>query len=160
MGDDMKRKKNRKEKGFTLFEAVVGIALVAIAILGLAEMFTLSVLNNMRSDRITNAAFLAQQQVEIIRNLTLDELTSFASGTALDFNGDGTMDIFNDQLVDLNGDAKPDYRRITEVQPSGMLWEVDVLVFTQEKFNTDRAQLLANPQRNRVRARVSTILSR
>jgi Tfp pilus assembly protein PilV len=160
MRDNMKRKKSRKEKGFTLFEAVVGIALVAIAILGLAEMFTLSVLNNMRSDRITNAAFLAQQQVEIIRNLTSDELTSLASGTALDFNGDGTMDIIKDELVDLNGDAKPEYRRITEVQPSGTLWEVDVLVFTQEKFNTDKAQLLANPQRHRVRARVSTIISR
>jgi len=149
-----------KRAGFTLLETVIGIALVAIAILGLAEMFTLSVLNNMRSDRITNAAFLAQQQVDILRNLTVAELTLLASSPSIDLNGDGTMDIIKDQLIDLNGDTKMDYRRITEVQPSGTAWELDVLVFTQEQFGTDKAQLLAHPQQNRVRAKVSTIISR
>lgn len=156
----MRRKKTGKRAGFTLIEAVVGIALVAIAILGLAEMFTLSVLNNMRSDRITNAAFLAQQQVDILRNLTVDELTLLASSPSMDLNGDGTMDIIKDQFIDLNGDTKLDYRRITQVQPSGTTWKVDVLLFTQEQFGTNRVLLLTYPQQNRVKAKVSTIISR
>jgi len=170
MGDNMGRRKigqitkvrlllSGKRSGFTLLEAVVGIALVAIAILGLAQMFTLSVMNNMRSDRITNATFLAQQQIDIIRNLTVDELTLLASSPEIVLNEDGTK-LIKDQLIDLNSDTKSDYRRITEVQPSGTVWKVDVLIFTQEQFSTDRTQLLANPQQNRVKAKVSTIISR
>lgn len=156
----MRRRKNGTRKGFTLIEAVVGIALVAIAVLGLAEMFTLSVLNNMRSDRITNASFLAQEQIDILRTLTVEELSALSSGTGIDLNGDGTMDLVKDELVDLNGDGKSDYRRLTEVQPSGTLWDVKVLIFTQEKFYTDRSQLVANPQQNRVKARINTVISR
>lgn len=158
----MRRRINRKKRGFTLLEAVVGIALVAIAVLGLAQMFTLSVMNNMRSDRITNAVFLAQQQVDILRGFTVAELSRIPGGAdaGVDVDGNGSIDIIKDEFMDLNGDAKSDYRRITGVRPSGTTWEVDVLVFTQEQFSADKAQLLANPQQNRVKAKVSTIISR
>jgi prepilin-type N-terminal cleavage/methylation domain-containing protein len=156
----MRRKTHQRKKGFTLIEAVVGIALVAIAVLGLAEMFTLGVLNNMRSDRITNAVFLAQQEVDLLRNLTGDELATLSSGTAIDLNNDGIMDISRDEQIDLNNDTQIDYRRLTQLQYSGTVWEVRVLVFSAEKLNTPESQLLQYPEQHKVRAKLSTVISR
>jgi prepilin-type N-terminal cleavage/methylation domain-containing protein len=157
------RPKN-KNKGFTLLEVVVGIALIAIAVLGLAEMFTVSVLNNLRSDRITSASFLAQQRVDVLRNLTVAELDYFTSNASIDLNNDGTPDLSKDELIDLNGDGRNDYRRLTQIRPStefaGSAWEVDVFIFSAEQFSKDQSQLLGDPQRHRLRARVSTIISR
>jgi prepilin-type N-terminal cleavage/methylation domain-containing protein len=157
------RQKN-KDRGFTLLEVVIGIALIAIAVLGLAEMFTLSVMNNLRSDRITSASFLAQQRVDVLRNLTEAELDYFTSHTSIDLNNDGTQDLFKDELIDLNGDRRNDYRRLTRIQRSteftGSAWEVDVFIFSPEQFSRDQSELLGDPQRYRVRARVSTIISR
>lgn len=157
------RQKN-KNKGFTLIEVVIGIALIAIAVLGLAEMFTLSVLNNLRSDRITSSSFLAQQRVDVLRNLTETELDYFTSNASIDLNNDGTPDLSKDELIDLNGDNKNDYRRLTRIRRSteftGSAWEVEVFIFSAEQFNKEQSQLLGNPQQHRVRASVSTIISR
>ncbi len=153
-----------KKWGFTLLEVVIGIALIAIAVLGLAEMFTLSVMNNLRSDRITTASFLAQQRVDVLRNLTEAELDYFTTNPSIDLNNDTTPDLLKDELIDLNGDGQNDYRRLTRLQRSteftGSAWEVDVFIFSAEQFDKDQTTLLGNPQRNRVRARVSTIISR
>jgi prepilin-type N-terminal cleavage/methylation domain-containing protein len=157
----MKNKQKSREKGFTLFECVVGIALIAIAVLGLAQMFTLSVMNNARSDRITNAVFLAQQQVDIIRNLTVDELTQLQAANGIDLNGDGVMDVVKDELIDVNGDGVNDYRRIMEIRhPSQTAWEVIVQIYTAEQFDKARADLLQNPQAYGVKASIDTVISR
>jgi len=151
----------RKDAGFTLIEAVVGIALVAVAVLGLAQMFTLSVMNNLRSDRITTAAFLAQQRLDSLRNLTLTELTAFAQNGSVDLNGDSTPDLLNDELIDLNLDNHNDYRLITQVtQPSAGTFNIQVMVFTPEQFSAARSQLLASPDSHRVRANLSTVITR
>jgi prepilin-type N-terminal cleavage/methylation domain-containing protein len=163
MGTNMKNIKNRRRKGFTLFECVVGIALLSIAVLGLAQMFMLSVMNNARSDRITNAVFLTQQQIDILRNLTVAEITQLRDAAqGIDLNGDTIIDISKDELLDLNGDGINDYRRITEVQnPSGgASWEVKVLVFTAEQFDKLRSDLLGNPQNYAVKAKIETVISR
>lgn len=155
--------KDRKKQGFTLIEAVIGIALVALAVLGLAEMFTLSVLNNLRSDRITNASFLAQQQVDVLRALTVQELIDFHSSTnGIDLSNppDGGLDIMKDETIDLNGDGKNDYRRLVQIQPWGTSWEVEVLVFSSEQLGKPKATLLGDPEKYRVRAKLSTIISR
>jgi prepilin-type N-terminal cleavage/methylation domain-containing protein len=148
--------------GFTLVEVVVGMALIGIAVLGLAQMFTLGVMNNMRSDRITTASFLAQQQVDFLRNLTGGEISLIPGGNdaGVDVDGDGAPDVIKDQLIDINNDNRDDYRRITEVQASGTLWLVDVLVFTQEQFGFSKSDLLQFPGRHQVRVRVSTVISR
>jgi prepilin-type N-terminal cleavage/methylation domain-containing protein len=156
-------KQTGDKAGFTLLEVVVGIALLAIAVLGLAEMFMLSISNNARSDRITNANFLAQQQVDVLRSLTLDELTLLASSPAIDLNGDGTMDVTKDQLLDINLDNVNDYRRIIDLQQSSTStteFELRVMVFTPEQFGKSLAELLQHPEANRVRAKVSTIITR
>jgi prepilin-type N-terminal cleavage/methylation domain-containing protein len=161
----MKNRDERRMKsaGFTLIEVVVGMGLIAVAVLGLAQMFTLAVMNNLRSDRITTASFLAQQQVEVLRNLTQAELSSLAGSSGVDLNGDGTNDINKDEFINLNSDNIIDYRRITEIQAtgtSGSTWQVRVLVVASEEFNTPQANLLQNPQNYRVRALVNTMINR
>lgn len=159
-----KNSKQGKRAGFTLLEVVIGIALIAIAVLGLAEMFTLSVLNNMKSDRITTASFLAQQRVDVLRTLTIAELDNFTNNPSIDLNNDGTADLAKDELIDINGDRQNDYRRLTEIQPSaqimGATWDVRVLVFSAEQNAAAQASLIGDPQRYRVRARLNTIISR
>jgi len=139
---------NKRYQGFTLIEVLICIALIALALLGLAEIFTLSVLNNMRSDRMTNANFLAQQQVDFLRNLTSSELATLFLNQTID------------EPLDVNNDSTLDYRRITIVRPTGNNYEVRVLVFSAEQINTDIDSLIQNPDRYRVKARLITLISR
>jgi prepilin-type N-terminal cleavage/methylation domain-containing protein len=154
-GGSMRGRKQKRE-GFSLIEVVIGIALVAIAVLGLAQMFTLGIMNNLRSERIANASFLAQQQIDVMRNLTSDELTTLSAADGVDLNGDGTLDI--------NSDGKSDYRRITEVQAvssgANVQFEVRVLVFSAEQMAVSKDQLILNPMNYHVQARVNTVISR
>ena len=139
-------KKNKKD-GFSLIEVLIGIAIVAVALLGLAQLFTYSVMTNSRADRMSNATFLAQQQIDHHRNLTVDELTALTTGA-------------NDEQIDVNLDGSIDYRRVTEVQSSGIFWEIRVLVFSAEQLSTDVNALIQDPQEYGVKANVSTIISR
>ncbi len=139
--------KKRNDEGFSLVEVLVGIAIVAIALLGLAQLFTYSVMSNSRAERMSSATFLAQQQVDIHRNLTVDELTALSGGT-------------NDELIDVNLDGTYDFRRITQVQQTGIFWEIQVLVFSSEQLDTDVSSLIHDPQQYRVKAQVNSIISR
>jgi prepilin-type N-terminal cleavage/methylation domain-containing protein len=160
MNGTMTKKKDSRA-GFTLIESVVGIVLVAIAVLGLVQMFTMSLMNNVRSDRITAASFLAQQRADALRNLTKDELNTLAASGSVDLNADGAADIDSDELLDLNLDNHNDYRRLTEVVQVGPTsWSVHILVFTPEQFGIARSQLMAGPDTHRVRANYSTLISR
>lgn len=156
-------KKINKNQGFTLIEVLLCIALIMIALLGLAQIFTLSVLNNMRSDRLTTANFLAQQQVDFLRNLTLDEISTLYLGQTID------------ETIDINNDTTPDYRRLTKVdaatietppnEPSsgnltGTYFKVRVLVFSAEQINRSLDDLIDYPERYRVKAQLTTIISR
>ena len=138
----------RKRKGFSLIEVVIGIGLMGIALMGLAQLFTYSVLNNSRADRISNATYLAQQQIEYYRNLTADELNAALSSGV------------NDEQIDINNDTTDDYRRITQLQASGSFWDLRVMVFSAEQIGTDQGDLIQNPSRYRVKADMSTIISR
>jgi len=160
MGKNTKPRKTGRA-GFTLIEALVGIVLVSVAVLGLVEMFTLSVMNNLRSDQITTAAFLAQQRADALRNMTKDELNTFASSGTIDLNGDGTPDMTNDELLDLNLDSHNDYRRLTEVTLVGTTsWSVRIMIFTPQQFTITRSQLVTTPDTYRVKANLSTLISR
>ena len=156
--------RRHREKGFSLLEVIIGMTLVAIAVLGLAQMFTLGILNNLRSERIANASFLAQQQVDIMRNLTADELTAMTTGSGVDLNGDGTLDVLKDEALDINSDSQLDYRRLTEVQVNSsganLMFEVSVYVYSAERLNSLRSDLILQPVANGVRAKINTVISR
>ncbi len=137
----------RTKKGFSLIEVLIGIAIVAIALLGLAQLFTYGVLSNSRAERMSNATFLAQQQIDTYRNLTADELNALASNPL-------------DEQIDVNSDGTIDFRRITDIESNGASWEMRVLVFSAEQLNTDAALLTQNPNEYGVKADISTLISR
>jgi prepilin-type N-terminal cleavage/methylation domain-containing protein len=143
----MKVIKKTKKEGFSLVEVLVGLAIVAIALLGLAQLFTYSVMANSRAERMSNAIFLAQQHIDFHRNLTGDELDTLTSGTS-------------DEQIDVNLDGTIDYRRLTEIQTTGISWEIRVLVFASDQLNTSVSSLLQDPQEYKVKANMSTIISR
>jgi len=126
---------------------LVGIFLVGVAVLGLAQMFTYSVLMNGRAEKIATASFLAQQQIESLRDLTAGELNLLVGS-----------DI--DELLDVNLDTTIDYRRITRIQMSNQFWDVRVLVFSAEQQNTTLDQLMQDPQAASVKAQLHTMISR
>ncbi len=140
-------KKTAKKRGFSLIEALVGIALMGVAALGLAQLFTYSILVNSRADEISNATFLAQQQIDALRDLTASELNVLTSGKM-------------DELIDQNNDGTYDYRRITEVQFSIDRWEVKVIVFPGENLGKSADILFQNPGQYHAMANINTVISR
>ena len=126
---------------------LVGLAIVGTALLGLAQLFTYSVMTNARAERMSNATFLAQQQIDYHRNLTADELNTLTAGA-------------NDEQIDVNLDGSIDYRRVTEIQATGLSWEIRVLVFSAEQLSRNVSVLVGDPQQYDVKANVSTIISR
>lgn len=143
----MNARKKAKNEGFSLVEVLVGLAVVAIALLGLAQLFTYTVMANARAERMSSAIFLAQQQIDFHRNLTSDELGTLTAGPI-------------DEQIDVNLDGTIDYRRVTEIGTTGVGWNIRVLVFAADQLNEDVNALIQDPQAFRVKADMSTIISR
>jgi hypothetical protein len=146
---DMKNTQGRdnETEGFSLIETLVGVALVAIAMLGLAQLMILSIANNTQADRMSSATFLARQQIEQLRLLTIDELNA-------------QVGVPIDEQLDLNLDGVLDYRRITLLQISGISFQAQVLIFAAEQMNRSVGNLTGDPQKYRVRANITSIISR
>jgi len=132
-------------------EVLVGIFLVGVAVIGLAQLFLVAVSNNLRADRIANATFLAQQQIDWLRGFTLEELTAYA-GTTLESR---------DEIMDLNRDGTNDYRRVTVFTADQDVFQAQIYVYSAENVNVVGASaLLADQDRYRPRARISTLITR
>jgi type II secretory pathway pseudopilin PulG len=142
------RKAGKKgSEGFSLIETTVSIALVGVALVALAQLFTYSVMNNQRSDRMTNSTFLAQQQIDFLRNLTATDLNNLAISPV-------------DEQIDVNNDGNIDFRRVTLIRASGFAWEVRVQVFPVSQLGVDVDTLINYPSQHKVRADMSTVISR
>jgi prepilin-type N-terminal cleavage/methylation domain-containing protein len=137
--------------GFSLIEVLVGLFLVGVAVLGLAQLFMVAVANNLKADRVANATFLAQQQIDWLRGFTMDELTAYA-GTTLEAR---------DEVIDLNVDGTNDYRRVTDFRIAADTFQVRIYVYSAEKLSVaSAAELLADPVQYRPRAMITTIITR
>jgi prepilin-type N-terminal cleavage/methylation domain-containing protein len=137
--------------GFSLIEVLVGLFLVGVAVLGLAQLFLVAVANNLKADRVANATFLAQQQIDWLRGFTMDELTAYA-GTPLESR---------DEVLDLNVDGTNDYRRVTDFRIAADTFQVRIYVYSAEKLSVaSAAELLADPVQYRPRAMITTIITR
>jgi len=141
----------KSPKGFSLIEALIGISIIGVAMLGLAQAFLLSVNNNTRAGEISHATFLAQQQLDYLRTLTAAELSTFPA-TA---RGESA-----DQNLDPNGDGTADFRRITQVSTGGIGYAVKILVFPATAVGKTSTDLLAAPSSYRVRAVLSSVIIR
>ena len=146
-----RRKTAEGEKGFSLIEALIGISIIGIAMLGLGQAFLLSVNNNRRAGEISHATFLAQQQLDYLRTLTAAELSVFPS-TA---QGESS-----DQALDPNGDGYVDFRRITQITTGGTGYAVKILVFPATAVGKTSAALLAAPFSYNVRAILHSVIIR
>lgn len=144
-------RKSARQKGFSLIEVLIGVFLVAVAVLGLAEIYMLGIWNTRRASEIANSVFLAQQEIDYLRTLTSTELSSFP---------DVSRGESNDALIDVNVDGNPDYRVITVLTNLNPTFDVKVLVFPPSQFGVDRDTLIANPVGHGVRAQLNTIISR
>ncbi|HVP89760.1 MAG TPA: prepilin-type N-terminal cleavage/methylation domain-containing protein [Terriglobales bacterium] len=145
------RRKRAGRKGFSLIEVLIGVFLVAVAVVGLVQLFMMSIMNTARANEIANATFLAQQEIDYLRTLTLNEIAAFPNATR------GESD---DQTLDLNADGTPDYRRITVITNQNPSFQVEVLVFPPSQFGLSRDTLVAAPESHRVRARLATTITR
>lgn len=147
----MKKQKRKSasrsgKNGFSFIEVVVAISLMGIALIGLAQMFTFSILNNSRADKLSSASFLAQQQIDSLRNLTWDELTALSSPM--------------DEQLDINSDSVVDFRRITTLQNTGNIWDIRILVFQGMVSGVNAGSLIQNPVKYRVKADIWTLIGR
>ena len=136
-----------KRKGFSLIEALLAMFLMSVALMGLAQLFVFSILNNNRSDQMTNATFLARQSIEQMRNLLADELSAMSASPI-------------DEYLNIDGDSTIDFRRITVVEPVGVSWSIRVLVFPGGQTNLTADELRANPSDHKVRADITTKVNR
>ncbi len=142
----LRRRPARRAGGFTLVETLVGLFLVSVAMVGLVQLYTVSVLQNRRANELSNAAFLAQEEIDMLRGFTLGEMNARAGTT--------------DENLDINADGTYDFRRITTLEYLNNRWQVMVLVFPPSQFGVDQSALLSDPVGHKVRGRISTLISR
>ncbi|MBN1938813.1 MAG: prepilin-type N-terminal cleavage/methylation domain-containing protein [Candidatus Aminicenantes bacterium] len=147
----LRRTAAKNEAGFSLIEALIGMAIVGTAMLGLAQAFLLSVNNNVRTGQIAHASYLAQQQLDYLRTLMASELSTFPSTS----RGESA-----DEVLDPNADGFPDFRRITQVTSGGASFAVKVLVFPATAIGKSSTSILADPANYRVRAVFSSVIVR
>lgn len=141
----------RHRSGASLIEAVIGIAILGIALLGLAELFLVSISNNTRGAEMSQATFLAQQQIDYLRTLTSTELAGFPS-TARSESAD--------ESIDVNRDGTLDFRRLSRVQASGYAFSVQILVFPASRIGKSAEDLLRDPASYRVLAVMNAVIGR
>jgi type IV pilus assembly protein PilV len=94
------------KKGFSLIEVLVGLVLLAIGLLAIAGMQITSAKGNFFSHYLTQASYAAQDRMEFLDNLTIDD-AQLQPGN----HNDGTVTIsgmvFNrTYTVNVNGDLR------------------------------------------------------
>jgi len=133
-----------RQEGFSLIEVLISIALIAIALIGLAQLFTMSVMSNLRANQFSTATFLCQQQIDYMRTLTPTELD--------------LLPVIQDEQIDVNLDNTMDFRRITTIQRNLNYYKV--LVFPPSQFSTAAGTLILQPVAHQVKAQMGTIIQR
>lgn len=74
------------KKGFTLIEVLVGLVILAFGLLAIAGMQMTSVRGNFFSSNMTQASILAQDRLEVLRNLAWDD-----AGLSVGTHNEGTI---------------------------------------------------------------------
>jgi hypothetical protein len=142
---------SRRRRGSSFIEAIIGMAILGIAMLGLAQLFLIAIANNSRGGGISQATYLAQQQIDYLRSLTELELEGFPSSV----RGESS-----DESLDLNLDGTSDFRRLTQLQLSGFVWSVKVLVFPASRGGVQASVLMGDPSRYKSLAIMSAVIGR
>lgn len=64
---------NKKQSGFTLIEVMIALVILAAGLLALATMQIVSIRSNAFSSEMTYSTMLAQQRLEILKNLPFND---------------------------------------------------------------------------------------
>lgn len=102
------------ERGSSLVEAVVSLALIAMLMLSIAQAIGFTLLIHDASSDITEATSLAEHKLEELRNRDYANLNPGGTTTAdvagffdqRDIDGDGTMDFRRRWLITDNGNSR------------------------------------------------------
>ncbi|MGA3084480.1 MAG: prepilin-type N-terminal cleavage/methylation domain-containing protein [Thermodesulfobacteriota bacterium] len=62
-----KKKMRREEQGYTMVEVLIGMALLLIGLLAVAQMQIMTMITNSKANQRTTAITLAQDQMELLR---------------------------------------------------------------------------------------------
>jgi len=115
-----------REKGFTLIEMLISICIMAIAFAGLATMQIACINGNAIAGNLTNGITLAQDYVEYLNSLDIDDPLLDNVNTTNDKDDDMSRDCsdcllsatnvdFIETGIDAHGDAGGMYTRICNV---------------------------------------------
>jgi general secretion pathway protein I len=104
------------KKGFSLLELIIAIAVLAIGLVGILQIFPVGLRASQRAGMVTKAAFLAKNKMEQVKMAGFSAITELPpkiplSGTEGDFD----WEIFIDKL-ELDGlETSDDIRKVTIV---------------------------------------------
>lgn len=97
-----------KEKGFSLIEVLIGLIILAIGILAVAGMQITSIVGTSFSSNLTQASVLAQDRLEFLKGLPLNDARLDTSNHPNDI----TVGIFTGSYQ-ANRNANPNFVTIT-----------------------------------------------
>lgn len=69
-----RRRLELKQKGFTLIEVVIGLVILSVGLLGVAGMQITAVKGNYFSKNLTQASYIGQDRLELLKNLPIASL--------------------------------------------------------------------------------------
>lgn len=93
----------RAERGFSLLEAMLAMAIVLLVLLSVAQLFAVGAAVNRAAEDITQVTTLASDKLEELKIVDYDDLDP---GGSLDADVAGYFD-----LPDVEGDGETDYTR-------------------------------------------------
>jgi prepilin-type N-terminal cleavage/methylation domain-containing protein len=99
-------------EGFTLIEVLMAMVVATIGLLGLAMMQSYAIQGNATGSKYTKATFLAQQQLELIKEGNIVKEGTFGYIDMDNYSGSGTMDSGpTESGIDENGESGGPFNR-------------------------------------------------
>ena len=104
----------KKNRGFSLLELIIAIAVLAIGLVGVLQIFPIGLKASQRAGMMTKAAFLAQNKIEDVKLAGFDAITELPPKIPLSGrDGDFEWAIKIDEIAPEGVEASEDMRKIT-----------------------------------------------
>jgi len=101
-------------KGFSLLELIIAIAVLAVGLVGVLQIFPIGLRASQRAGMMTKAAFLAQNKIEDVKLAGFDAITELPPKIPLSGrDGDFEWAIKIDEIAPEGVEASEDMRKIT-----------------------------------------------
>jgi len=154
-GTQSSKRPRTDESGFTLVEALVAMVVLAVGLVGVANLLVVGATSNTIGNHSTNTTTIATETLERLRNISFPLVQVSPAGSI-----DATP-ICNDNLIVSNCVAPGNFQAFKDVPGVGRVnttWEI-VQVDNQTLFIRVRSESTAALARRRARAEFTTIRS-